>query len=166
MTEKTTNLGPFGIWKVWTLLQLEFIPFPGLRKAWSSILGRNKVSRKQSQILNSYKNLYCCEQLLKRLLNPSIHQHIRPGLYFFKNKNYHFDHFNGVRFFYMVCSHSTRWLLYILTSVWVLHTPNAKKLKKHKKVTNLQQNLAKKGFFKFAPKRWSNVIDPTLSAIF
>ena len=62
-------------------------------------------------------------------------------------------------------------LLYISTSVWVLHNPNtgrnshfqhfvAKKLKNAKKVTNLQQNLAKNGFFKFAPKCWSSVLFP------
>ena len=66
-------------------------------------------------------------------------------------------------------------LWYISTSVWVLHTPNAgpnghflifcaKKLKSTtlvpKKVTNLWQNSAKKGFLKFAPKHWSRVLFP------
>ena len=34
--------------------------------------------------------------------------------------------------------------------------------KMRKKGTNLLQNLAKKRFFKFAPKRWSNVLFPKL----
>ena len=33
---------------------------------------------------------------------------------------------------------------------------------KMQKVTNLLQNLAKNGFFKFAPKHWSSVLFPTL----
>ena len=35
-----------------------------------------------------------------------------------------------------------------------------KSLKTFKKVTNLLQNLAKNGFFKFAPKRWTIVLFP------
>ena len=38
----------------------------------------------------------------------------------------------------------------------------AKKQKNFKKVTNLMQNLAKNGFFKFASKCWSSVLFPTL----
>ena len=38
----------------------------------------------------------------------------------------------------------------------------AKKLQKRKKVLNLMQKLAKKVFFKFASKRWSSVLFPTL----
>ena len=60
----------------------------------------------------------------------------------------------------------------ILTSVWLLHTPNAgqnlnfqhffakKAEKMQKKVVNLQQNLAKKRFFKFAPIGWPSVLFP------
>ena len=40
---------------------------------------------------------------------------------------------------------------------------NAKKQKKRQKVTNLVQNLAKKEFFKFAPKHWSSVLFPDLT---
>ena len=60
-------------------------------------------------------------------------------------------------------------MLYISTSVWVLPTPYAGwnmhfkhflclKAKKCKKVRNLPKNLAKNGFLKFAPKRWSSVL--------
>ena len=57
-------------------------------------------------------------------------------------------------------------MLHISTSVWVLRTPNAIVIfsifnsKKLKKARNLQQNLAKITFFKFAPKRWSTVLFP------
>ena len=59
-------------------------------------------------------------------------------------------------------------LLYISTSVWVLHTPKAgwnshfqhfcaKKVKKQEICSKI---LKKHVFFKFAPKRWSTVLFP------
>ena len=60
-------------------------------------------------------------------------------------------------------------MLHISTSFQVLNAPEslwkllfpyfcAKKLKKEEKAAKLMLNLAKNGFFKFAPERWSKYI--------
>ena len=58
------------------------------------------------------------------------------------------------------------YVLYILTSVWVLRTPNAGRnghfqhffCKKAQKSKKFAANFCKKHFFKFASERWSTVI--------
>ena len=51
----------------------------------------------------------------------------------------------------------------MLVQIFIFIALCAKKQKKPQKVKNLQQNLAKKWVFKFAPKRWSGVLFPIFS---
>ena len=48
----------------------------------------------------------------------------------------------------------------MLVEILIFNVFHAEKLKNRKNETNLQQNLAKTGFLKFAPKHWSSVLFP------